>query len=669
MKMQMMLLMVMVVSLLVAVVHGQQSYLENNQLDCDNDSNITAGYICNGAAPSCASYVTFLSISHYNTPTSIASLLGATPSDIAAANNISDVDPIPVDTSVLVPLNCSCSGPYSQHNVSYTLKPADTYSVIANNTYQGLTTCQALRHQNPYDPLNLDGGLVIEVPIRCACPTAKQTAAGIKYLLAYLIDLDDDLDKIAIRFAVDVPTLLEANNFKTSDDVIYPYQAVLVPLTTKPSPLQLKYPSSPPPPPSPPPPLPPSSPAPPSPPSGSSNKKWVFIGVGVGAGCLLLLISILAFLFLSTRRRRQHRRHSPNPNLKSSGNNTQNSLPTTTTTSNDTTTSWSPISTNGLKTAVESLTAYKFEDLQNATQFFNEANRIAGSSVFRATFDGEDAAVKVMTGDLSLSADEINILKRINHSNIISLSGFCVHRGNTYLVYEFAPSGSLIDCLGLKGNITPLSWKQRVHIANDVANALNYLHNFTHPPLIHKNLNTSNILLDANLRAKVANFGLARAVDLGKELEDGGQGFQVTRHVVGTRGYMAPEYMEDGVITPKLDVFAFGVVLLELLSGRPASGDEEYTLLYSSISGVLEGDHVRDNIKGFMDPSLRRQYPLELAFSMAQLAKSCVAPQINSRPTMAQASGTLSKILSSTLDWDSSKAVDLEHSRSLSHGR
>ncbi|XP_050376113.1 protein LYK5-like [Argentina anserina] len=666
MKTQLMLLMVVSV-LLIAVVRGQQSYLNNKQLDCGYDDITTDGYICNGDAPSCASYLTFRSINLYNTPTSIAHLLGSTPSGIAAANNISDFDPIPTDTSVLVPVNCTCAGNFSQHNASYTLKPDDTYFVIANDTYQGLTTCQALMHQNRYNALNLTGGLVIEVPIRCACLTAEQVAAGIKYLLAYLIDLDDYLDKIAIRFGVHVPTLLAANNFKTSNDVIYPYQAVLIPLKTKPSPLQLQFSVSPPSPTSPSPPPPSSSSPSPSPPSGSSNKKWMFIGVGVGAGAGCVLLCVFTFLFVAKRRRRQKRHSDPKPEPKTVDHTPNSLLPSTT--SGNTTTWWSPLSSNGLRNAVESLTAFTFEDLQKATELFSEANRIEGSSVFRATFDGSVLAVKVMTGNSSLSGDEINILKRINHSSIISLCGFCVHKGNTYFVYEFAASGSLLGCLELKGNSSPLSWKQRVRIANDVANALNYVHNFTHPPLIHKNLSSSNILLDANLRAKVANFGLARAVKFDNEDRDGGHGFQQTRHVVGTRGYMAPEYLEDGVITPKLDVFAFGVVLLELLSGRPASGDDEYTLLYSSIRVVLEGDDVSDKMKGFMDPSLMSHYPMELAFSMAQLAKSCVAPQINSRPTMAQASATLSKILSSTLDWDSSEAVDREYSRSLNQGR
>ena len=141
---------------------------------------------------------------------------------------------------------------------------------------------------------------------------------------------------------------------------------------------------------------------------------------------------------------------------------------------------------------------------------------------------------------------------------------------------------------------------------------------------------------------------------------------------------MAPEYIQNGVITPKLDVFAFGVVLLELLSGReavaaaPADGIEknsEEVLLSASINGVLEGDRVREKLEGFMDPSLKREYPLDLAFSMAQLAQCCVAPQVNSRPTMGEAFITLSKILSSTLDRDPSDSDQLEHSTSITVSR
>lgn len=111
---------------------------------------------------------------------------------------------------------------------------------------------------------------------------------------------------------------------------------------------------------------------------------------------------------------------------------------------------------------------------------------------------------------------------------------------------------------------------------------------------------------------------------------------------------MAPEYILNGVITPKLDVFAFGVVLLQLLSGRKASDS-----LITMIKEMVEADEVREKLQAFMDPALRQRYPLELAFSMANLARSCVHYDINSRPTVSQVLFTLSKILSS-LHWDPS---------------
>ncbi|KAL6279057.1 hypothetical protein ACE6H2_015938 [Prunus campanulata] len=570
-----MVLVVVVAVFILIKVQGQQSYVDNKQLDCNNHYNTTDGYVCNGVASSCLSYLTFRSIPpYYNSPTSIAYLLGSEPTRIAAANNISDVQPIPADTLILVPVNCSCSSSsYYEHNASYVLKSsADTYFGVANNTYQGLTTCQALMAHNPFRATNLTVGLTLQVPLRCACPTANQTAAGVKFLLSYLVTWGDDLTTIAQRFGLDLPTLLQANRL-SSNDIIYPFTQLLLPLTSQPTPAQLQQRSSPPPPP-------PASAAPP-PNSNNNNSKIntpIFVGVGVGAACLLLLV-ITVFLLL--RRRRQHYQsaaatESPNSKLQvSSGPGLEpgkiaDYLPTSPLPSSDT------ISSRGLGYAVESLTLYELEQLQRATQFFSEANRIQGS-VFRGSFEGDDAAIKVVIGDVSQSGDEINLLKRINHSNIIRLSGFCVDQGHTYLVYEYAPSGSLSHCLH---SPTALSWKQRVQIAHDVADALNYLHNFTHPPY-----------------------------------------------------------------------------------------DQEL-LLSASINGVLEGDHVRDKLEGFMDPSLKREYPLDLAFSMAQLAKSCVATQINSRPTMAEAFITLSKILSSTLDWDPSDAAELQHSTtSLSLGR
>ncbi|XP_017977387.1 PREDICTED: protein LYK5 [Theobroma cacao] len=642
--------------LLIGFAQAQQSYVDNQQLACEDptkDNNITRGYLCNGEQRSCQSYITFRSEPpFYNTAVSIAYLLGAEAMQISSLNKLSaDVSPITAKSMVVVPVNCSCfsggNGSYYQHNASYTIKfDGETYFSISNDTYQGLTTCQAMEAQNPINFRELKVGNELTVPLRCACPTVRQTQGGVKYLLSYLVTWGDSISAIAETFGVDEKSLLDANEL-TEQDLIFPFTPLLVPLSKEPTKIELPQAS------------PPSVPSPQIPADpveeSKSSKKWVFIGVGIGAGFLLLL-GLAGFLFCFCRRQARPIA-SPPPKPPSQVKPSSDSA-------NYTGNSWSSISSQGVRYAIESLTLYRFEDLGAAAGNFSESNRIKGS-VYQGSFQGDAAAVKVIKGDVS---SEINLLKKINHTNIIRLSGFCVHEGNTYLVYEFADKGSVSDWLHSNKFQTSftLSWKQRVQIAYDIADALNYLHNYINPPYVHKNLKTSNILLDVNFRAKIANFGLARTFE---DNDEGG--LQLTRHVVGTQGYMAPEYIENGVITPKLDVFALGVIILELLSGRQAanaeknSGGEE--LLAASIEGVLEGDNVREKLKNFIDPSLRPEYPLDLAFSMAQLAKNCVAHDLNARPSMSEVLVTLSKILSSSLDWDPSD--EFQRSTSLGSAR
>ncbi|KAE8699253.1 hypothetical protein F3Y22_tig00110584pilonHSYRG00417 [Hibiscus syriacus] len=547
---------------------AQQGYVNNQQLACEDpskDNNITRGFSCNGDQISCLSYITFRSEPpFYTTPVSIAYLLGAEATQISSQNNLSaDVSSVTPKSMVVVPVNCSCfstkNASFYQHNASYTIKfTTETYFSISNDTYQGLTTCQAMKAQNPIDYRDLKVGEKLVVPVRCACPTQNQTRAGAKYLLSYIVTWGDSISSIAETFGVEVKSILEANELSETD-IIFPFTPILVPLEKEPA--RIELPQSSPPPPG----LAPQIPTSPVGESASkSSKKWVFIGVGIGVG-LLLLLGLAGFLFCFFKHQRKAHKASP---IVSSPPSDLKQLP----------------------------------DSTNYTPNSCESNRIKGS-VFRGSFQGDDAAVKVMKGDVS---SEINLLKKINHSNIIRLSGFCLHEGNTYLVYEYAD------------------------------------------------------------KAKVANFGLARTVE---DNDDGG--LQLTRHVVGTKGYMAPEYIENGVVTPKLDVFAFGVIISELLSGKNADiadkigGGKE--LLSASIKEVLEGDNVREKLKNFIDPSLRPEYPLDLAFSMAELAKMCVAHDLNARPSISEVLVTSSKILSSSLDWDPS--YEFDRSTSLTSAR
>ncbi|GMP83592.1 hypothetical protein CsSME_00037446 [Camellia sinensis var. sinensis] len=622
---------VVAVVMLLQQIHGssgQQAYIDNNQTDCETNYSSTLGYVCNGAVSSSLSYLTFHSTAIYNSAATIGHLLTTDPSEIIQINSVSDVvvvDTFPTDTLLIVPINCSCdsTATYYQHNATYVLNANDTFFILANDTYQGLTTCQALIGQNPYSYLDLPNGMKVEVPLRCACPTSNQTNASVKYLLTYLTSWPDTIESIGDTFGVDHQSILDANQL-SSDSIIYPFTTILVPLKTKPTMINNTA-ISPPPPPPPPPPSSPKLPAIP------------IVNKSAGVGGVFLLVAFLGFLFwFFYRRQYQHR--EPVSNTPPNDKKFIESADYTMVPSDRKL--WS-VSSQGVQYVVGSLTKYKFEELQEATGFFCETNQIKGS-VYRGSFKDQH-------------------LEAINHSNIIRLSGFCVHDENTYLVYEYAKNGSLSDWLHSNSKnqsySTSLSWKQR--IAYDVADALNYLHNYTSPPYIHKNLKSSNILLNIDLRAMIANFRLARSLSENQNL-------RLTRHVVGSHGYMAPEYIENGLVTPKLDVYAFGVVMLELLSGREVAsrehdgkkkknGDdnEKEELLSVTIHQVLEGENVRDKLRTFIDPCLGHQYPLDLAYSLAQLAKNCVGfhDDLNSQPSMSRVFMTLSKSLSSSMDW------------------
>uniref|UniRef100_A0A803MPJ4 Uncharacterized protein n=1 Tax=Chenopodium quinoa TaxID=63459 RepID=A0A803MPJ4_CHEQI len=594
--------------------NSQQTYVNNNQLDCNNNYNTQMVLCAMETGPAHP-----ISPSDHNSRMLIPRV---SPSSLTLAPQES---PRPI---IYPRTRGRNSTAYYQHNARYKLQAAsETYFTTANNTYQGLSTCQAMIAQNRINVTNLHIGDELLVPIMCACPTAEQTKRfRSQFLLSYLVTWGDNVGQIAKMFGADQQSVLDANELKV-EDVIYPFTPILVPLTSAPTGINLPSPSPAPPP--------QSTPVRPSP-GGSSNNKGVFIGIGIGAGVLVLGLS--AFLVWCFFIRPSKKKPLPIYKTTEKGEKVSESSFYTPTPVSYTTTSHismrsSSVDLEGLKLAIGSLTAYKFKEIEKATGNFSEGNRIKGS-MFRGEFNGDEAAIKVLKGNVP--NDEINILKSINHSNITRLSGYCTHEGNTYLVFEYAEKGSLDDWLFCQekhlssddDSLSPpvLSWKQRVQIACNIADALNYLHSYIHPPYIYKNLKTSNVLLDSNFRAKITNFGLARTIQ--DESENGV--LHLTKHVVGTHGYLAPEYIENGAVTTKLDVFSFGVVLLELLSGKPAvkpSGTNKGgadDLLFMVIRKVFEGDNVREKLMEFIDSNLGREYPLDLAYTLAQLGnKMC----------------------------------------------
>ena len=219
-------------------------------------------------------------------------------------------------------------------------------------------------------------------------------------------------------------------------------------------------------------------------------------------------------------------------------------------------------------------------------------------------------------------------LLKVNHGNLVKLEGFCIdpEDANCYLVYEFVDSGSLHSWLH-RNEKEKLSWKTRLRVAIDVANGLQYIHEHTRPRVVHKDIKSSNILLDSSMRAKIANFGLAKT---GCNA--------ITMHIVGTQGYIAPEYLADGVVSTRMDVFSFGVVLLELISGREAI-DEGGKVLWAEAIGVLEGNvEERRKVKrltAWMDKVLLEEScSMESVMNTMAVAIACLHRDPSKRPSM-----------------------------------
>uniref|UniRef100_A0A2P2JQ41 Protein kinase domain-containing protein n=1 Tax=Rhizophora mucronata TaxID=61149 RepID=A0A2P2JQ41_RHIMU len=213
-----------------------------------------------------------------------------------------------------------------------------------------------------------------------------------------------------------------------------------------------------------------------------------------------------------------------------------------------------------------SVAVVEYQILEAATNNFQE-NNILGEGgrgrVYRAHLNEKlVAAVKRLEGDGQdierEFENELRLLVKLQHQNIIFLMGCCIHRGTRFLVYEMMQNGSLESQLHGPTHETKLTWHLRMKIAVDIARGLEYLHEHCNPPIIHRDLKSSNILLDSNFNAKLSDFGLATPAGIHKD----------NIELSGTLGYVAPEYLLDGKLTDKSDVYAFGVVLLELLTGR-----------------------------------------------------------------------------------------------------
>uniref|UniRef100_A0A0C9RG61 non-specific serine/threonine protein kinase n=1 Tax=Wollemia nobilis TaxID=56998 RepID=A0A0C9RG61_9CONI len=295
--------------------------------------------------------------------------------------------------------------------------------------------------------------------------------------------------------------------------------------------------------------------------------------------------------------------------------------------------------------ASANLKVFSFNDLKSATRNFRP-DSVLGEGGFGSVFKGwidehGFMATKPGTGMViavkKLNHEglqgrkewlaEVNYLGQLSHPNLVRLIGYCTEDDHLLLVYEFMQKGSLENHLFRRGQYyQPLSWPIRIKIALGAARGLAFLHS-AEPQVIYRDFKTSNILLDSAYNAKLSDFGLAKDGPTGGDTH-------VTTRIMGTYGYAAPEYMATGHLTSKSDVYGFGVVLLEMLSGlravdtnRPA-GEHK---LVEWAAPLLPDKRKFGNV---MDHRLDGQYPPKGAYKAALIALQCLSGDPKQRPTM-----------------------------------
>ncbi|KAG5529894.1 hypothetical protein RHGRI_030314 [Rhododendron griersonianum] len=276
---------------------------------------------------------------------------------------------------------------------------------------------------------------------------------------------------------------------------------------------------------------------------------------------------------------------------------------------------------------------YEYKDLQKATNNFDKTRKL-GQGGYGVVYKGYlanqkdlEVAVKMFSRESLNGQDdffqELTIINQLGHKYLVPLLGWCYKHEKLLLVYDYMPNGSLDQNLFGTANRTLLSWTLRRKIISGVASALHYLHNEYQKRVVHRDVKSSNIMLDAEFNPKLGDFGLARALDYEKTWYTEPQG------VPGTPGYMAPEYMFTGKATEQSDVYAFGAVLLEVVCGRmPGTQIGTYPLLVDWVWAL----HRKGQLLEAVDNRLGEDYVVEEVQRFLLLGLACSHPIASARP-------------------------------------
>ncbi|XP_010509399.1 PREDICTED: probable LRR receptor-like serine/threonine-protein kinase At1g67720 [Camelina sativa] len=351
--------------------------------------------------------------------------------------------------------------------------------------------------------------------------------------------------------------------------------------------------------------------------SGDEGKKLgVIIGASVGAA-VLLIATIISCIFMCKSKKNNKMR-------KTSAELTNRPLPI------------QRVSSTLSEAHGDAAHCFTLYEIEEATKKFEKRIGSGGFGIvyYGKTREGKEIAVKVLANNSYQGkrefANEVTLLSRIHHRNLVQFLGYCQEEGKNMLVYEFMHNGTLKEHLyGVVPRDRRISWIKRLEIAEDAARGIEYLHTGCVPAIIHRDLKTSNILIDKHMRAKVSDFGLSKFAVDGTS--------HVSSIVRGTVGYLDPEYYISQQLTEKSDVYSFGVILLELMSGQEAISNESFGVNCRNIVQWAKMHIDNGDIRGIIDPALAEDdYSLQSMWKIAEKALLCVKPHGNMRPSMSE---------------------------------
>lgn len=299
------------------------------------------------------------------------------------------------------------------------------------------------------------------------------------------------------------------------------------------------------------------------------------------------------------------------------------------------------------------LRIFSFSELKAATRNFR-GDTVLGEGGFGKVYKGwldEKSSSKGGSGSViavkKLNSEsmqgfeewqsEVNFLGRLSHPNLVKLLGYCWDEKELLLIYEFMQKGSLENHLFGRGStVQPLPWHIRLKILIGAARGLAFLH-ASERQVIYRDFKASNILLDGSYNARISDFGLAKIGPTASQSH-------VTTRVMGTYGYAAPEYVATGHLYVKSDVYGFGVVLVEMLTGLRALDTNRPNGQHNLVDWIKPHLSDRRKLKNIMDMRLEGKYPSKSAVQIAQLALTCLGPEPKTRPSMKEVVDTLERI-------------------------